>query len=191
MVDDLPPPALSVLVVCPPAQQAALAAALPLATFQASFAAPAASEDAAPPPAVILLSLDDAAALPQVALLVAGGPPVVVLLAAETELAVAVLAAGASDYVYRLDNWEALLPFHLYRAAQAGQAVLVLAARQKAMRQLAHDLRGPLSYLVGYSELLTMQDKLPAKVQEMAQEMLSEAEKLAVQIDRFASDPAC
>ncbi len=184
------PPALPVLVIGPPARQAALAAALLPAMFQATFAAGPPTEVATPPPAVILLILEDAADLPSVVPLVAHGAPVVVLLAAEAGLVEAALAAGASDYVYRLDNWAALLPFHLRRAAQAAQATQVLVVQQRqASRQLAHDLRGPLSYLVGYSELLTMQDLPPEKVRQMAQEMLREAEKLAAYVDQFAPAP--
>jgi signal transduction histidine kinase len=115
------------------------------------------------------------------------------MLAAALPLASAVLAAGASDYVYQLDNWATLLPFHLYRAAQAAQTsqevLRLTTTQQQSIRQLAHDLRGPLSYLVGYSELLTMQDLPPATVRQMAQEMLREAEKLAAQIERFAPPP--
>ena len=188
--DVLPPPALPVLVIGPPTRQAALTAALPPPMFQVTFAAAPLTEAIVPPPAVVLLSLEEVADLASVAPLAAHGAPVVVLLAVEAGLVEAALAAGASDYVYRLDNWAALLPFHLLRAAQAAQAAQVLVVQHRqALRQLAHDLRGPLSYLVGYAELLTMQDLPSEKVRQMTGEMLGEAEKLAASIDRFAPAP--
>jgi signal transduction histidine kinase len=174
-ISPLPPAPLDVLIVGPPAQQAALGVALPPAFRPISVAPPAAE---ARPPAVILFSLDTPADLPRVTDLAAGGPPVVVLLEPGTVPAEAVLAAGAADYVYRVGTWAAVLPFHLHRAAAPG-------GRRAALARLAHDLRGPLTYLVGYSELLMMRDLPPEQVQQMAEEMLREAEKLSQRLDRF------
>ena len=170
------------LIVSPPAQQAALAAALPPAAFRPIFAAGPPS--AAPAATVIILSLETPADLPRLTEWAAGGVPVVVLLDPATVPAPAALAAGAADYVYRIGPWAAVLPFHLHRAA--GRAPAATPGGQgPALARLAHDLRGPLTYLVGYAELLALRDLPPEQVQQMAQEMLRQAETLTQRLDRF------
>jgi signal transduction histidine kinase len=179
----LPPtPPLDVLIVSPPEQQAGLLAALPPAAFHAIAAAAPPAADR--PPAVVLFSLETPADLPRVREWAAGGAPVVVLLDPATLPAEAVLAAGAADYVYRVRTWAAVLPFHLRRAAGRTPAAGAGIPRP-ALARLAHDLRGPLTYLVGYSELLMMRDLPPEQVRQMAEEMLREAEKLSQRLDSF------
>ena len=51
------------------------------------------------------------------------------------------------------------------------------------MRHLMHDLRTPLTYLVGYSELLMMRDSSPESTKHMAGEMLREAEHMTEMLD--------
>jgi signal transduction histidine kinase len=180
------PGPLAVLIVGPPDQQADLAAVLPPPAFAARFPGPA---DAAVPPAVILCSLETPATLPGLAQWAAGGPPVVALLAAGVP-AEAALAAGASDYLYRSGPWAALLPFHLRRAADHARLARAHgAAPSEALRRLVHDLRGPLTYLVGYAELLAGQNLSPEVVRQMAQEMLRAAEQLAARLDALARQP--
>lgn len=181
------PGPLDVLIVSPPDQQAAVAAALPPAAFAVRF--PSMVPGPAALPAVILVSLETPAALPQLAHWAAGGPPVVALLAAGVP-AEAALAAGASDYLYRLGPWAALLPFHLRRAADHARLAREHGAEpRQALRQLVHDLRGPLTYLVGYAELLAGQTQPPEVVQQMAQEMLRAAEQLTARLDALTRQP--
>lgn len=49
----------------------------------------------------------------------------------------------------------------------------------EVMSMMSHELRSPLSYLVGYSELLASTDGLPPSAQKAAQEIYSEANHMA------------
>jgi len=49
----------------------------------------------------------------------------------------------------------------------------------EVMSMVSHELRSPLSYLVGYSELLASTDGLPPSAQKAAQEIYSEANHMA------------
>ena len=126
----------------------------------------------------------------------AAGPLVCALIAADgaaaPALARAALAAGAADYLLDTPAYRALLPFHLRRLSEAAIARrrvqeledAAAAAHQqehaqyKRMCRMIHDLRTPLTYLVGYSELLLAREPSPETVKHMANEMLRESQRL-------------
>jgi signal transduction histidine kinase len=157
------------------------------------------------PPDMILFSLESAQDLTMLRVLTSTAGPIVLALVppGATGLAAAALARGAADYIVRTADYAALLPFHLQRAMQAraretaqGAMHLRLAAleeearqREANLRRYMHDLRTPLSFLVGYSELLLMRDQSPETVKQMAGEIYREAEKLSALMDHWQEQP--
>jgi signal transduction histidine kinase len=194
-------PQITVLVAGTQAE-AGVAANLPPAQFQVWTIQPAEAPSLlrAAAPAVAILALDDPAHLDLVRELAGAAPPLLVLVPPEaTDLVGAALAAGAWDYVRRSAADLALLPGLLQRAiAGAGaQRRLAELERQRAaapsspaeedqkrrIGRLAHDLRTPLTYLIGYSELLLTRDHPPAVVKQMAGEIFREAERMAAMVE--------
>jgi two-component system, sensor histidine kinase and response regulator len=151
-------------------------------------------------PAVAILALDDPARLDLVRELASAAPPLLVLVPLEaTDLVTAALAAGAWDYVRRSAADLALLPVLLQRAIAGAGAQRRLAEldqqrtaaprspaaqdQKRRIGRLAHDLRTPLTYLIGYSELLLTRDQPPAVVKQMAGEIFREAERMAAMVE--------
>jgi signal transduction histidine kinase len=133
----------------------------------------------------------------------ADGPPLLALVpapdAGRPPLAPAALAAGAADYLIDAPAYWPLLPFHVRRLlteAAAHRRIADLEQRlatcpappaalpsEMEIRRLMHDLRTPLTYLVGYSELLLTRESPPETVKFMANEMFREAQHLNEMID--------
>ena len=163
--------------------------------YQVAVATPdqAAAQAQAQQPTVVVVHLAGPDDLPLVRAL-AEGAPVCALVAPDEApaLARAALDAGAADYLLDSPAYRALLPFHLRRlreAAATRRRVEELEAAQAAARQreytqykrmcrMIHDLRTPLTYLVGYSELLLAREPSPETVKHMATEMLRESQRL-------------
>lgn len=146
-------------------------------------------------PDLVLVRLSGTDDLPMMQTLAAGSP-VCALIADGADapaLARAALAAGAADYLLDTPAYRALLPFHLRRLSETAVTrrrvreleEAATAAHQhehaqyKRMCRMIHDLRTPLTYLVGYSELLLARDPSPETVKHMANEMLRESQRLA------------
>jgi signal transduction histidine kinase len=163
-------------------------------------------------PAVAILALDDPARLDLVRDLAAGAaPPLLVLVPPDaTDLVAEALAAGAAGYVRRTAADLALLPVVLRQATGAADVRRRLADLERQLHataagtaeqdqrrrigRLAHDLRTPLTYLIGYSELLVTRDQPPAVVKQMAGEIFREAERMAAMVeglrDMYANNAA-
>jgi signal transduction histidine kinase len=194
-------PLITVLVASAQAE-AGVVTHLPADQFQVWTIQPAAAPSLlrAAAPAVAVLALDDPGLLDLVGELASAAAPLLVLVPPDaTDLVAAALAAGAWDYVRRTPADLELLPVLLVRAiAGAGtRRRLAELERQQAaapgspaeqdqkrrIGRLAHDLRTPLTYLIGYSELLVTRDQPPAMVKQMAGEILREAERMAAMVE--------
>jgi signal transduction histidine kinase len=208
-------PRLLTVLVASAQAEAGVAANLPADQFQIWTIQPAEAPSLlrAASPAVALLALDDPARLDLVRELAAGAtPPLLVLVAPDaTDLVADALAAGAAGYVRRTPADLALLPVLLRQATDGAGARRRLADLEQQLRatssagtaeqdqrrrigRLAHDLRTPLTYLIGYSELLVTRDQPPAVVKQMAGEIFREAERMAAMVeglrDMYANNAA-
>jgi signal transduction histidine kinase len=85
-------------------------------------------------------------------------------------------ATGAAGGRRRLADLER----QLQATAAAGTAEQ---DQRRRIGRLAHDLRTPLTYLIGYSELLVTRDQPPAVVKQMAGEIFREAERMAAMVE--------
>jgi len=195
-------PLLTVLLASAQAE-AGVAAYLPGDQFQIWTIQPAEAPSLlrAASPAVAILALDDPAGLDLVRDLAAGdAPPLLVLVPPDaTDLVADALAAGAAGYVRRTAADLALLPVVLRQATEGASVRRRLADLERQLHataagtteqdqrrrigRLAHDLRTPLTYLIGYSELLVTRDHPPAVVKQMAGEIFREAERMAAMVE--------
>jgi signal transduction histidine kinase len=160
-------------------------------------------------PDLIVFKLDGPGELALLQGLMGAGAPVCVLVAggaAAGLLVQAALNAGAADYLLYTVETLALLPFHVRRTSEWAQArrnitalegALVAAAtatgtneeRDEALNKricrYAHDLRTPLTYITGYSELLVSREVNPATAKQMAGEIFREAQRMNELIEQM------